>query len=166
MGLRNERTTKDKPIARPKCSTKSLDYRLFRCYPRRWCCQKAIPHRCPSGPLDAKGKCFVDGTPDANGVCDHTKCLAQNEPCNSIWALSLRFTSSGGGVTRWLAEGYLVTIAEAVNQLKHLTTARVRVLMMKLRQRVKQRRTCFLQCLSQICKGAHSKMNITNWKTT
>ena len=39
-------------------------------------------------------------------------------------------------------------------------------LMMKLRQRVKQRRTCFTQCLSQICKGAHCKMNISTWKTT
>ena len=47
----------------------------------------------------------------------------KNEPCNSIWVLSLRFTSSGGFVTRWLAQSYLVTDAEAVNQFKHLTTA-------------------------------------------
>jgi len=78
-GLRNEGTTKTSLLhdRSAQLSLLIIDYwdAMLR--------QKAIPHRCPSGPLDAKGKCFVDGTPDANGVCDHTKCLAQE------WTLQL-----------------------------------------------------------------------------
>ena len=89
--------------------------------------------------------------------CNHT--YLKNEPCNSIWVLSLRLTSSGGFVTRWLAQGYPATNAEAVNQLKHLTTATVRVLEICMQsQREAAERTVLTSTWAK-SKSPHGKMN-------